>query len=268
MRHHHHHHKTSTVPGGNVMRIAFVNESTVVTDEQVQQCMAALQIQYDRDFAAIWELGPATLFFHPKAQVIEPGVWELVFADNSDQADALGYHEVTKNDDPIGFVFVKTATDDGVSWTATASHELLEMVVDPQINTIVEADNPDGSYTFYAKEVCDAPEDDQFGYDITLPDGTTIIHVSDFVTPNWFDQMAVPAEGRKYDFGGHMTQPFELLTDGYISVLDVSAGPQWGQKNGALVKKTAETIAPTPFHRRHRRMLSKLNWKRSERIAE
>jgi hypothetical protein len=248
-----------------MQKIACVNESTVVTDLQVQQCIAALQIQHDRDFAWFWNLGQVHLYFMPKGEKVPTGVWELVFADNSDQVGALGYHEVTEWDDPIGFVFCKSCIDDGTSWTVDASHEFLEMMVDPRINTVAEQDNADGSMIFFMKEVADACEDDSFGYDITLPDGVQIL-VSDFVTQNWFDQNAQPIDGRKYDFKEHISKPFELLVNGYIGLLDINAGPQWQQKLGPLASKTAEQLAPAPFHRRFRRMMGKQNWKRSARV--
>jgi hypothetical protein len=242
-----------------MQKIAIVNESTVVTDAQVQAAIAAMQIQVDRDFAPVWLIGLIQLFFLPKGQGPGAGVWEMVIADNSDQAGALGYHETTEWDEPIGFVFAKDTIDDGMSWTVTFSHELLEMLVDPRINTVTERDATDGSMTFFAKEVADAVEDDSFGYDI---DG---VLVSDFVTQNWFDpQASAPEPNRKYDFKGHTTKPFELLVNGYIGVLDIAAGPQWKQLLGELKGKSEADVAPKPYHRRTRRMLGKQNWKKSE----
>jgi len=50
-----------------------------------------------------------------------------VILDDSDQAGALGYHDLTSDGLPIGKVFAASDLKAGTSWTVTASHELLEM---------------------------------------------------------------------------------------------------------------------------------------------
>jgi len=51
---------------------------------------------------------PPTLPFIPKNQMPAAGSWWLVFLDNSDQAGALAYHDLTNDGLPISKVFVKT----------------------------------------------------------------------------------------------------------------------------------------------------------------
>ena len=242
-----------------MINVAVVNESTVVTDAEVQQCIEALKQQANTDFSTWWGTLPITVTFLAKGSAIPKGWWELVFADNSDQVGALGYHELTENGDPIGFVFCKDDLDFGTSWTITASHELLEMRLDSHINSTVEVDNSDGSMTFYMKEVCDACEDDQFGYDITISDGTSI-KVSDFVTPEFF----IPGGTGPFDFRSHITKPLEILTNGYLAELQVKDNAQWSQVTGELVGKAGERVMPTPYHRRHRRLvIGHKNWQKS-----
>src|ERR1700676_2293274 len=102
--------------GAAVIQIRITNDSTVLTDLQVQTCMAALQAQVHEDFfPSPWGVD-AELTFMPKGQSPMPGQWQLVFADDSDQAGALGYHETTFNGDPIGYCFAKTSMDDDTSW--------------------------------------------------------------------------------------------------------------------------------------------------------
>jgi hypothetical protein len=100
------------------------------------------------------------LTFFPNGQPLTRGWWQVVIVDNPDQAGALGYHEMTGAGTPLGKVFAKLELDSGSSWTATLSHELLEMLADPWINWC--AMGSDGR--IYALEVCDAVEDDDLGY--------------------------------------------------------------------------------------------------------
>jgi hypothetical protein len=245
-----------TVP---TIHIQVVNESTVLIDDQVKQCLEALQLQCSRDFYPAYSLW-AELYFVPKGQKPDPTHWELVFADDSDQVGALGYHETTVNNDPIGFVFVKTAEEDGLSWTVTASHELIEMLGNPGISAVKEEDHADGSMTFRFKELCDACEGDEFGYKITISDGTEIL-VSDFVLPHYWDPIS-PA-GTKLDFCGKITKPFEILTDGYLAVLEVPKDLQWQQINARKEVGGGKPIRP--FNRRARHLIAKENWQKSER---
>lgn len=90
-----------------MISVAIVNGSTVVQDADVQDAVAALQVQVSRDFAPIWGRD-AQLAFSPMAAPVPAGTWELLIADNSDQAGALGYHDLTVNGDPLGKVLPRT----------------------------------------------------------------------------------------------------------------------------------------------------------------
>lgn len=200
-----------------VPTIDVINESTVLTESaEVAAVVAALQKQVDMDFDPVWNRG-ANLSLVTAAQS-DRAAWQLVLLDDSDQADALGYHDLTAAGLPLGKVFVKTTMDDKLNWTITASHELLEMLGDPDINLCAEYSGPGNKSRFYAYEVCDACEDDSFAYEI---DG---VMVSDFVLPEWFMQTA---QRDAYDFKGHITKPFQLLKGGYIG--EYVPGKGWTQ---------------------------------------
>ena len=200
--------------------IAIKNQSTAVTDAQVQLVMAALQIQLDRDFYPIWRT-TAKLTFLSKNQPVPAGVWPIYILDNADVAGALGYHDEMNTGVPFGRVFVKTAQLYGYSWTVTLSHELLEMLVNPNVDlTVFRQPNSATTGTIYAFEVGDPVEDDSFGYKINN------ILVSDFIFPSWFDDYQV---GVKYDFGNHVTAPFQILKGGYVSIFNVPNHNGWSQ---------------------------------------
>jgi len=142
--------------------------------------------------------------------------------DDSDQAGALGYHDLTREGLPLGKVFAATDLKFRTNWAVTASHELLEMLGDPNINLNVFIQSNSATGRLYAYEVCDACESDQFGYNI----GNVL--VSDFVYPTWFEDFR-PANSTQFDQGQHITQPFQLLAGGYIGMFDVTSGSGWQQ---------------------------------------
>jgi hypothetical protein len=244
---------------GDMINIAVVNQSTAVKDTDVATWTAALQTQVTRDFFPVWGVA-AQLTALPNGQNPPAGSWALGIFDNADQADALGYHDITPDGLPLGKVFAKTTLDDGGTVSVTASHELLEMLGDPDINLIAELDDPSGAPSkFYAYEVCDACEDDQFGYKI---DG---VLVSDFVYPAYFESFRKP-NSTQFDYSQKITAPFTLLAGGYISVLDLSNLAQgWQQLTpGPQDRKAMRNSRARIGSRRERRRLSRSHWNRSE----
>ena len=75
------------------IKISIKNDSSRLADAQVSAVVPALQTQVSQDFAPPWGVD-ADLDFVPKGQQPPAGHWWLVVLDNSDQAGALGYHEI------------------------------------------------------------------------------------------------------------------------------------------------------------------------------
>src|SRR5262245_48266858 len=89
------------------IKVAVINASTVVQDNEAQATVPALQTQVHRDFAPAWGID-ADLTFVPKGSQPAVDTWWLVILDNSDQAGALGYHDITSQGLPLGKVFAGT----------------------------------------------------------------------------------------------------------------------------------------------------------------
>jgi hypothetical protein len=203
------------------IQISVINESTVLADADVTPVVAALQKQITNDFRPVWGTD-AELVIVPNGTQPASGSWWLVLLDDSDQANALGYHDLTTDGLPIGKVFAVSDLKAGTSWTVTASHELLEMLGDPNINLTVFVQDSNTSGTLYAYEVCDACEDDSLGYQIDS------VQVSDFVYPSWFETFR--AEGStQFDRMNKIQNPLQLLAGGYIGTFNVAAGSGWQQ---------------------------------------
>jgi hypothetical protein len=237
------------------IHIAVLNRSTVLTDHRVQPVVAALQTQVHRDWAPVWG-NDADLSFVPARTQPEPGSWWLVILDDSDQAGALGYHDLTTEGLPIGKVFAHSDLTAGLQWSVTASHELLEMLGDPDINLTAFVQPDATSGTLYAYEVCDSCEADQYGYAI---DSVT---VSDFVYPPWFESFRSPGS-IQFDHGKHITAPFQLLPGGYIGAFDLTAGTGWHQLT-AQTTALQRAMRARVGSRRERRRTPRDHWLRSE----
>lgn len=222
--------------------IDVLNQTTVVSDQEIIWLTAALQIQVSRDFAPVWETD-AILTFVPKTATPNPTHWQLVFLDNSDQAGALGYHDLTASGLPLGKVFVKTTVGAHDSWSVTASHELMEMLGDPYIDLSVFIQDTNISGRLYAYETADAVETDSLGYVINQ------FKVSDFVFPNWFE----PNSTGPWDFKKHCTAPLQILAGGYIGYFDVPNTNGWSQLNANA--EIANPVNPKGSRREARTIL-------------
>ena len=115
-------------------------------------------------------------------------------------------------------------TPDNDDWTVDASHETLEMLVDPggnrlQTSRAIEISGDgvqDATGQFqYLVEACDPCEASNYAYSI---DG---IAVSDFITPHFYDP--VSTTGTRYSFGGNIKEPRRVLPGGYISFINSEA---------------------------------------------
>jgi len=232
-------------------QISVINESTVLTDADVTPVVAALQQQVTNDFRPIWGID-AELKFIPQGTAAPSGTWQLVILDDSDQAGALGYHDLTPDGLPLGKIFAASDLKAGTSWSVTASHELLEMLADPNINLTVFVQDANTTGTLYAYEVCDACEDDGFAYQINS------VLVSDFVYPSWFENFR--AEGStQFDHGNKIKNPLELLTGGYIGVFSVTDGTGWQQQTEEKVPTNMRQRGHVGS-RRERRSVARTQW--------
>ncbi len=236
------------------IKIAIMNASTVLGDADVKAAVPALQKQVHDDFAPIWGVD-ADLQFVAKGIAPPPGCWWLAILDDSDTAGALGYHDLTNEGLPIGKVFAGTDKQYGLQWTVTASHELLEMLVDPDINLCAFTTAGGNTGTFYAYEVCDPCELDEQGYEI---DG---VLVSDFVYPAWFEGFQQSPE-TQFDHAKAIKNAFGLLPGGYAQLLDIPSGLGWYQVDLPVPQGTAgRKLSPSVGTRRERR--TRNHWRAS-----
>jgi len=234
------------------IQISVINASTVIQDAEIPAVVSALQQQVSNDFGPVWGVD-AKLTLVPSGGQPTPGTWWLTILDDSDQAGALGYHDLTPDGLPMGKVFAGTDLKYGSSWSVTASHELLEMLADPNINlTVLVQTDSQTAGTLYAYEVCDACEDDSLGYKIGS------ILVSDFVYPSWFETFRA-AGSAQFDKQSATTKPLELLKGGYIGTFIINSGSGW-QQITAEKKMTETRNRGNVGSRRERRATARSQW--------
>ena len=240
--------------------VSIINDSSVVTDDACRTLTAALQKQVSRDFAPVWGTD-AKLVFVPNGQAPEKGTWWLSILDSTDRPGALGHHDLTPDGLPVGKSFAGTDLHYGFEWTVTASHELLEMLANPDINRAILVRPEQGDAKLYAYEVCDPCEDDADSYAI---DG---IKVCNFLYPTYFESFHHAAT-TKFDHQGRLTAPVPaVLPGGYISMYDLNGSAQWQQISNAAIepdRRARSQVAERHSSRRERRQLPRSEWKHAK----
>jgi hypothetical protein len=197
------------------MNIYVINKSTMVNDAQIRRWLPAFNVYVDH--VCEWWPRTVSLVWCPADE--EPELaWKLVFADRSDEAGDLGYHDFTPDGRPISYVFVADAKESGASTTVTATHEIAEMIADPWISENFQITDT----RFFAKEICDPCEADEFGYSIKAQPHPAV-KVSDFVLPKWF----IPGSTGQFDRNKKIDAPLKILPGGYMSVFTPGRG--WRQ---------------------------------------
>ncbi|UTM55991.1 hypothetical protein L4174_008985 [Photobacterium sp. CCB-ST2H9] len=196
--------------------IALVSQTSQVKNWEVQMVAAALQIQVSRDFTPIWGVD-ATVSAFDQLEDVPSGYWPILIQDDIGFAGAAGIH-LDQNKKPFGLVQFSNR------WSITASHEILEILVDPMGNRMISAPSivPEQGIVEYLVEVCDPSEAEEFTYQING------VLVSDFYTPDFF--LPISSGNVRYSFSGAIQSPRKILKGGYISWRVPSTDHWWQQK--------------------------------------
>ncbi len=173
--------------------------------------MTAIAEQVRRDVSPIWQTYAAIYPYAGDVKLLGPDTWRVYVQDDSGgdprAGTALGMHDIVDGRRiPTGWVFAKYLKSWNIPWTRILSHEIVEMLVDPQVNLFVLRRHADAPEMWY-REACDPVEGDQYLINQ--------IPVANFVFPNFF---VLDSLGQ-YDQMRLVTHPFEVRPGGYQSVL-------------------------------------------------
>jgi hypothetical protein len=206
-----------------VQQVVIVDQTHQIDKSLLHNAAVALNTQVTRDLTQYWSGITANVSSAPSLAAMSAGAWP-VFLVKTLPPDEGGFH-LDKHNQPYAKVI---ASPKDATWTIDASHEIIEMLVDPYGNrmqssqAIVIAGNNviDGNGVFhYLVEACDPCEANNFAYDISG------IAVSDFITPHFYDASLTATT--RYSFTGSIKRPRQVLPGGYISY--VQPDHQWNQ---------------------------------------
>src|SRR5215510_1155644 len=157
---------------GQVPIIACFNQAKTPLGVDLDRLVGTMQTFVDKHVAPVWGT-PAKLV---KTTGFLKKAWAVVFLDDADQPGALAYHDLTPEGLPLSKVFVRTTLQNNDLVSVSASHELVEMLVDPAINMMTTGPDPK---TMYAYESADPVE--ALSFDIQG------MQMSNFIYPSYFE---------------------------------------------------------------------------------
>jgi hypothetical protein len=193
--------------------VALVSDAPSLGISELTIVAAAIQKQVARDLSQHWGI-QGTVSPFARLEDVPAGFWPVIVRDDIEE-DAAGTH-CDDHGQPMALVTSDPA------WSVTASHEVLEMLVDPFGNRVVAGQSPkaDQGRVEFLVEVADP-----VGDSVYTVDG---VKVSDFCTPRYFDPQ--PSAGVQYCATGAIQGPRQILVDGYLTWHD-PVGNEWWQQS-------------------------------------
>jgi len=213
------------------MIISVINHTNNrISDEELQCAIRAINRQIAEDFEPYWSMGAQLRLEgrsekepRPNKQTLADmrGDAIIYMWDKADVDNALGYHDKNNRGIPYGFVFAELSAELEENWTATLSHEALELIADPEDNLLVQGPHPTNPKlaVFHMYEMCDAVQAETY----TIDD----VEVSNFVLPLYFtggDELGGRNDFLSRAHKGKTLESFGINPGGYIGYFDPKIG--------------------------------------------
>lgn len=177
------------------MLISVVNH-TERSDAEVLDVLRAIDRQIAEDFEPYWHISGSLRLEGrlgddpPSEDQIQKGTGGLALnmrghailylEDDYDRSVKWrGWHWTALKGIPYGFVYTKFSESRNVPWSRTFSHEVLELLADPEINRSVAGPHPTDDWTvWHCMEICDPVTAGYYHIDG--------VDVQDFVLPLYY----------------------------------------------------------------------------------
>lgn len=196
----------------HIIEIGLVDKTGKIPHSLMHAAARAFHTQVARDLPRFWPIHAAVSWL-PDPANIPAGIWPVFLVEKLPPGQ--GGSHLDRHNQPYAKVI---ANPDSHEWTIDASHEILEMLVDPYGNRfqtgpsvkLVRGKVVEGHSQYaYLMEACDPCQGDKWAYPIHG------IAVSDFVSPHYYDHART--HGAEYSFTGAVKHPRQVLAGGYLS---------------------------------------------------
>lgn len=190
-------------------RLAVVSHRPGLAQYELYAFCNALEKQLRKDFLPVW--GRYVTPFVARDGAASPDAWQLHLWDGPQALADLafrGRHAFSRV--PTGHVFETSSR-----WAEIASHEVLEMLVNPYVNQYAVRRFGD-QYELWPQEICDPVQGQTYAVDKVL--------LANFVYPAYFVETDVTTG--VFDHLRKLQGPFTIANGGYSAKYTVSASGQ------------------------------------------
>lgn len=214
------------------MILTVANASKEISAADFQAAITAIGQQITDSFEPEWGVtatlnGTVTSLAKRKAPIQGHHDAIIYLGDSSQDpttgvSGALGYHSENYAHIPYGFVYLDICKEYGEVWTVTLSHEVLELLGDPDAALTVTGPAPKGAAgnVYYDLEVCDPTQGDNYKINGA--------EVSNFVGRNYF---GLSGGSGKTNFLNLPLTQFGVRPSGYLQYEDNGSAHQiYGDK--------------------------------------
>lgn len=188
-----------------ITHFALISKAKVANFSELTRVSSAIQKQLIRDVAPIWGKY-ATIDAFDRIEDVPYGYHIIDVVAPQGNSNILGFHTFN-----MGFPTGTVNYAPDLEWSLTASHECLEMLINPHVNEYIVGDLPYPDFPVkrvaFCVEICDPCQHIDNAYTCNG------LRVSDFITPDYFSPL-VDANIRG-SFSGKITKPRTLLPGGY-----------------------------------------------------
>lgn len=160
------------------MNLTIANVSSQIVQSEFEAVVAAIGKQVAEHFQPEWSLTatlkPVALSLHGKKAPTQKDADAVIYLGDSSNDPTLGvkgaegYHSHNNKGIPYGFVYLDICEKYKESWTIALSHEVLELLADPDVALTIGAPAPKGKHrgtVYFDLEVCDPTQGDQYPID-------------------------------------------------------------------------------------------------------
>jgi hypothetical protein len=229
--------------------LALVSTTKRVTLKELSRVAEALNVQLAQHFRPEWNIEAQVIPF-ANSKKVPDNYWPITIRDKIAEG-MWSYHSVSGNRP-----FVEVAY--GKFWTLSASHDMMEMLVDPKLNRQVNAPSvvPGEKRTVtFPVQICDPCANPKNGYRING------VLVADFSTQDFWDHTSTREGG--YSYLGALTRPFQVLPGAYLSWVD----PKTGQWNTYFQTSSDEELTSSPMSLPTRKKIALIHVKGQVRFS-
>lgn len=198
--------------------IALVPRGLTIPATELAEVSSAIQIQLMRDFGPAWGV-QASCVAYPSLVDVPSGYLPIFVVPDAKGKAGMHYPAAHPDEPPFAIVTYQT----NLMWSCAASHEVIELLVDPTGARFVIGQSPiaSGAMVSFLVEACDPCQDIAFAYQV---DGQHAALVSDFCLPSYY---GLGLSTAPFSFRGSVLAPFSVGIGGYLSWRD-DAG-EWFQ---------------------------------------